>query len=165
MLSGIAGATLVSVAGVPAAQAREGLSSQERDMAMRVMRAVAQFPIEFPGFGEKAPALARASSARLSRAVHRLTGEHLTAVRAATRRLIADGMGRRPPRELVRALGAYAARDDAAWLAGPVALSVAALAPRHDPNDTGFAGTWLGGLARMHEQGTLGEAVNRRRIG
>jgi hypothetical protein len=165
VLGGAAGATLASFVGVPSAQASSALSGPRLEMALRVTRAVAQFPIEFPALGEKSPALARASSARLQRAAHGLTSKHLAQIRTATDRLIADGMLGREPRALVAALGAHSARPgDGQSLVSLIALSVATLASRHDPNDDGFARTWLGGLARMHEQDTLGEAVTRRGI-
>jgi len=142
------------------------LSYQGFAMALRVTRTVAQFPIEFPAFGEKSPALARASSARLSSAAGKLSPHRLTQVGAAAERLIADGtLGQRSD-ALVMALGAHAARDGESGgsLVSLIALSVAALAPDNDPNEDGFASTWLGGLARMHQQDTLGAAVTRRGI-
>jgi hypothetical protein len=165
LLGGVAGVALASFPGVPSARASSTLSGQRFDLALRVTRAVAQFPIEFPALGEKSPALARASSTRLSGAARRVTTKRLTQVGAAADSLIADGMLRQRPEALVMALGARAARDgEAGALASLIALSVATLAPRNDPNDDGFARTWLGGLARMHQQDTLGDAVTRRGI-
>jgi hypothetical protein len=166
LLGGVAGIAAASVMGAPSASASGALSGQRFDLVLRVTRAVAQFPVEFPALGEKPPALARASSARLSSTARRLTPKRLTQVGAAADSLITEGMLDQCPEALVMALGARAARDgEGGALASLIALSVATLAPRNDPNDDdGFARTWLGGLARMHQQDTLGDAVARRGI-
>lgn len=131
-------------------------------MALRVTRAMAQFPIEFPAIREKAPALVRASAPRLAGTASKLNARNLTRANAAADSLIADGMLSKPLRALVARLGERSGDQSLAALA---AVSVATLAPINDPNDTqGSARTWLGTLGRMHDQGTLTDAVNRRGI-
>jgi hypothetical protein len=81
---------------------------------------------------------------------------------AVTDSLISGGLLSQPSRALVKALGARAAADDS--LTSLIALSTATLAPLNDPNDDGFARTWLGALARMHQGGTLDDALTRRGV-
>lgn len=153
-------ATLVSVS--PASASAATLQGQRLEMALRVTRTMAQFPIEFPAIGEKAPALARASAPRLTSAVRKLKARNLAQASAAADSLLADGMLTKPLRALVARLGERSGDES---LAALVAVGVATLAPINDPNDTrGSAQTWLGTLGRMHDQDTLADAVNRRGI-
>ncbi|HZR49011.1 MAG TPA: hypothetical protein VFB06_05790 [Streptosporangiaceae bacterium] len=153
-------ATLVSVS--PASASATTLQEQRFAMALRVTRAMAQFPIEFPAIHEMAPALARASAPRLTSTVRKLKAGNLARANAAADSLLADGMLSKPLPNLVARLGE---RSGDGSLAALAAVSVATLAPVNDPNDTqGSAQTWLGTLGRMHDQGTLTDAVNRRGI-
>lgn len=153
-------ATLVSVS--PASATAATLRGRRFEMALRVTRAMAQFPIEFAAIQEKAPALARASAPRLTSTVRRLKARNLARANAAADSLLADGMLSKPLPLLVARLGERSGDESLAALA---AVSVATLAPVNDPNDTGGSGrTWLGTLGRMHDQGTLTDAVRRRGI-
>lgn len=181
MIGGAAGvglAAIVTAAPASASTSAE-LSGQRFDMVLRVTRAMAQFPLDFSArpekasaalakfplepsarYGKASAAMAPASAPRLARTAGKLKPRNLAQVSTAADGLLADGLLSEPLGDLVLTLGSRSADTSLLALA---AVSVAALAPINDPNETsGFARTWLGMLGRMHEQNTLAAAVTRR---
>jgi hypothetical protein len=157
-LAGAAGtAVLVAGAGV----APGSLSVQERTMILQVARAGAVFPIEFPGFGEPGPAVARATAARLRGAASRLVSARWGQARAGADALIARGLLGQPRARLLAGIGREA--DVAAsgpGLTAVVALAIGTVSRHFDPGCDEAALVWIDGLRIMHQRGVLagGEA-------
>ncbi|WP_433334697.1 hypothetical protein [Spirillospora sp. CA-294931] len=147
----LAGVALGTVGSRTAGAAPVGLSPQEIAMVLAVARVGAVYPVPFPAFGERGPASSRATEARLRA---RLSGVHparLAQVREGARALIGADLARARQAPLLDGLGAQAAgARPPQELVAVVALAVATVSRRFDPNNDAAARVWLDGLRRRH---------------
>jgi hypothetical protein len=159
-VAGAAGAaTVASVAGTGTADAATtALSEAQRDMLLRVARAGAVFPVPFPQWGERGPALSRASGARLLTATRRMHPKRMASARSGVRYLVKAGCGHMTQAQLINHLGAVAAKGNTPThrdLQASTALAIATVSRHFDPNDDAAARIWLAGLANLHRRGKL----------
>jgi hypothetical protein len=150
---------LASAAGVVVAigafrPARTGaLSASEQAMIVQLARAGAVFPIDFPGFGEPGPAIARATTARLSGTMRRTSSSRLKLAASGARLLIARRLLDQPQPVLLDGIGRLAGRAETApELAAAVALAIATVSRHFSPDSNEAAEVWLDGLRRVAER-------------
>jgi hypothetical protein len=125
-------------------------------MLLQVARAGAVFPIRFPDFGEPGPATARATAARLRRAVSRTSPARLAMARAGADAMIAHGLLNQPRPLLLDGIGRLTGAAPAQpALTAAVALAIATVSRQFDPGSDEAALLWADGLRRAHERGLL----------
>jgi hypothetical protein len=123
------------------------LAARERAMILQIAKVGANYPIAFPDFGERGPALQRATAGRLAIVEQSLTAARRALAQKGARQLLraglvdadraklVDGVGQKvlharkqhPPRELV----------------ATVALAIGTVSRHFDPNSDDAARMWL----------------------
>lgn len=147
-MSGLALGTAAAASAADAA-----LDAQEREVVLAVARAGAVFPVDFPAYdGEQAPAVDRATDARLDATLGRTNPDRIELARLAARSLH-DTAGRQ---DLLDRLGRLADGADEPVRRGAtalVALAVTTVSARFDPNRDEAADLWLEGIRILHVNG------------
>jgi hypothetical protein len=155
--SGFAGAGLLLplTAAEPAAAAPSvALSAADSRLTLQVAAVGAVYPIAFPAFGEAGSAFSRTTTGRLLRAAGRLSAARLASVRSGLAALTGAGLLDVTPQRLLDGLTRLAAAPEPRPLTAVVALAIATVSTRFDPNADAAAQVWLAGLRHMREQGT-----------
>lgn len=143
------------LAAAPASAGTASLSAQESSVVLWVARTGAVYPIPFPSFDESGTALSRATSDRLTAAAQRTKPNRLASVQAACAELTALGHpDQRTQNELLADIGSLAGSGLVrAELTALVALAIATVSQRLDPNDDHAAEIWVGSLRLLAERG------------
>jgi hypothetical protein len=152
--AGTAGSVVV-LGAAPASASARPLSPQETSVVLRVARTGAVFPIPLPSLDEPGSALSRATPDRLRAAANRMKASRLASVQAASAELTALGHPEhRTQDQLLADIGNIARSGHGrADLTALVALAIATVARRFDPNDDDPAELWIGGLRLLAERG------------
>ena len=129
------------------------LSAPHSRMALQIAQVGSIFPIEFPAFGETGSATSRATASRLHRAVGRVSPARLALVRGGLDALIAAGLLNAGQEDLLAGIGRIDAEGTAPGLTAAVAMAVATVSRKFDPNTDAAAQVWLGGLRYLHQHG------------
>lgn len=152
----VAAVSVVGAGEADAATAR--FTEAQAAMLLRVARVGAVFPVPFPGFGEKGPAVRRATKRRLVAAQHRASAHRLALAHGGAVDLIRAHLAGAGQPALLDGLGRLAGTGNAQHrkrLHAVVALAIATVSTHFDPNSDAGAKAWLGGLRIMHERGEL----------
>lgn len=135
------------------------MTADQSAMVLRVARAGAVFPIDFPNFGEPGPAWSRATLARLRAAARRACSPRLELAIGGTQALIQHGLLGQPRARLLDGIGEVAS-DPANDLTALVALAIATVSRHFSPNSDDAAELWIELLRGLHQDGwRAGEAI------
>jgi hypothetical protein len=150
-----AGVATVAFGGTGADRADAAPADHVDAIVLQLAAAIAVFPIRFET-GEREPASARLTVARVERAWERTAGERAEHARRGARLLLDRKLGGATTEALLAQLSVLAAEGDERRLADLRALAAVAgatLADRVDPGDDQLPRLWLAGLANLHRNG------------
>jgi hypothetical protein len=129
------------------------LSQHEKDLVLRLARAVATEPVPFPSFGEAGPPLSRVTEERLDLAYRRLSTTRRGQVQQAAALLTEADLPTTDVAQAAASIGKLASAGNAETnpaLRAIVALAVSAVSTHFDPNADSTAELWLGFARHYH---------------
>jgi hypothetical protein len=128
-------------------EAAASLSVREREMILRIGRIGAGYPIAFPDFGERGPAVQRATAGRLAVVEQRLPAARRALAREGARHLLGAGLLDADRAKLVEGVGQKVLharkRNPPRPLVAAVALAIGTVSRHFDPNSDDAARMWL----------------------
>jgi hypothetical protein len=127
--------------------APRSLSARERAMILRIAKAGAGYPIAFPEFGERGPALHRATAGRLAVVEQKVSAARRALVRKGAQQLLSAGLVDADRATLVHGIGQkvlHARKQHPPQpLVAAVAIAIATVSRHFDPNSDDAARMWL----------------------